>query len=278
MMRKYAVNKNCGVYMIECKINKKKYIGSSVDIYNRKYTHISSLRGGYHRSKSLQKDFYKFKANNFKFKILKLCSKEKLLDYEEFYMHKYKSFNKKFGYNSVKLKDGKNIKSKDMILNQIEGQLLNKNYIKFLPEMIKLKQSGYSYNKIADLYNMYSSTVYNLLNRRTDLKFKKLTTRKYQDVYKEWIILKKQGYTYTEIGELYGVAISSIHYSLSNYTSEIFPKISNKRNIIYKYDNLFDEWMKLKNIGYSYQKIAKIYKVNAMTISKYFKRKDFKIE
>ena len=46
-----------GVYMIENRINKKVYIGSSSDIEQRLRTHRNQLRKGTHKNKALQEDF-----------------------------------------------------------------------------------------------------------------------------------------------------------------------------------------------------------------------------
>lgn len=62
--------KQKGIYQILNLINNKCYIGQSVDIKNRIYTHIGSLRSNSHFNKHLQNAFNKYGEENFKINIL----------------------------------------------------------------------------------------------------------------------------------------------------------------------------------------------------------------
>ncbi|MGE5395898.1 MAG: GIY-YIG nuclease family protein, partial [Chitinophagales bacterium] len=89
-----------GVYCIEHKSG-KRYIGSSVDIGKRWRSHMNLLNQGNHYSKSLQKDWDEFGAENFKFCIIEIVNDEKnLIDREQCWIDKYESYNKNKGYNS----------------------------------------------------------------------------------------------------------------------------------------------------------------------------------
>jgi len=62
--------KTAGVYEIVNTINGKKYIGSSVDVNKRLWTHQQKLRKNCHRNQHLQRSWNKHSEDNFKFNIL----------------------------------------------------------------------------------------------------------------------------------------------------------------------------------------------------------------
>lgn len=88
-----------GIYKIVNKINNKCYIGSSVDIRRRKRYHFSQLRCNKHHSILLQSSFNKNGEKNFILEIIELCDISVLLEREQFYLDKYKSYDPKNGYN-----------------------------------------------------------------------------------------------------------------------------------------------------------------------------------
>lgn len=93
-----------GIYKIQNTITLQIYIGLSNDIIKRKKSHISSLLNNKHDNKHLQRSFNKYGINNFQFTVLdsnKNYSKIHLSYLEKFYIKKYKSFNKKVGFNKT---------------------------------------------------------------------------------------------------------------------------------------------------------------------------------
>jgi len=88
-----------GIYCITNKINKRRYIGSSVDIYRRFKEHQSDLRCGSHANSFLQNSFRKHGEDSFLYEIIEQCDKEILIDREEFWILQLQSFEAKFGYN-----------------------------------------------------------------------------------------------------------------------------------------------------------------------------------
>jgi phenylalanyl-tRNA synthetase alpha chain len=75
-----------GVYSITNIKNKKRYIGSAVNIERRWMQHRSELRGGYHRSRYLQRAWKKYGEDAFRFEILATCDPDDLIAQEQFFI------------------------------------------------------------------------------------------------------------------------------------------------------------------------------------------------
>lgn len=88
-----------GIYCIENKINKKQYIGQSIDINKRIKRHFSELRKGSHHNRHLQFSFNKYGENNFTSKILELCPEDDLNKREIYWIEQNKSYSE--GYNET---------------------------------------------------------------------------------------------------------------------------------------------------------------------------------
>ena len=80
-----------GIYCIENKINKKKYIGSSKDVYKRKNRHFSELRNSKHKNNKLQRSYNKHGKDNFIFYVLEFVENEnELIIREQYYIDSVK--------------------------------------------------------------------------------------------------------------------------------------------------------------------------------------------
>lgn len=90
---------NIGIYKITNKINKKVYIGQSVNIHKRKLGHFNKLKHNRHHNKYLQNSFAKYGIENFDFEILCYCLESELDDKEKEYIAFYESTNRNKGYN-----------------------------------------------------------------------------------------------------------------------------------------------------------------------------------
>lgn len=88
-----------GIYCIENKINRKKYIGQSIDITSRFYQHRSDLKCQRHRNRHLQYAWDEYGQENFNFYILEECSIDDLDERERFYIACFYTMNQDFGYN-----------------------------------------------------------------------------------------------------------------------------------------------------------------------------------
>jgi len=74
---------NTGVYQLINLINDKRYIGSSINLKERKSSHFRELKKQNHRNKYFQRAYNKYGIDNLKFEILLYCSKEDLIFYEQ---------------------------------------------------------------------------------------------------------------------------------------------------------------------------------------------------
>lgn len=92
-------NDTCGVYMILCKANMKKYIGSSNNIYQRWNSHRSLMKRNIHKNAHLQNSCNKYGINSFEISVLETCDEKDLIERESFWINEYNTFDKKFGYN-----------------------------------------------------------------------------------------------------------------------------------------------------------------------------------
>ena len=75
-----------GIYKIENKINKDIYVGSSVNLSNRKSRHFKDLEKQIHHSIILQRAVNKYGIENFDFIIIEKCNKDDLLNREQYYL------------------------------------------------------------------------------------------------------------------------------------------------------------------------------------------------
>jgi group I intron endonuclease len=88
---------NIGIYAIINKINNKRYYGKSVELKKRLKRHANHLRKNTHFNPHLQASFNQYGENNFEFKIICFCDKDKLSLYEQIFLDANID-----GYNIVK--------------------------------------------------------------------------------------------------------------------------------------------------------------------------------
>ena len=131
---------SCGVYMIYNKADNKRYIGSSIDIKERRKVHLRALKNNNHYNIHLQRAFNKYGRKSFKFKILKLVIQDKLLKVEQHYLDNFNSL-----YNvSPQARGGKHSeKTKEKISKAMKG----KKHTQETKEKISKLQKGRKYTQ-----------------------------------------------------------------------------------------------------------------------------------
>lgn len=82
----FKLKGKCGVYMIFNLQNGKRYVGSSVDIYNRLHEHLHILIRNEAHNKHLQNAWNKYGKDNFIYCVLEYCDKDKQFEREQYYI------------------------------------------------------------------------------------------------------------------------------------------------------------------------------------------------
>ena len=72
-----------GIYMFFNIVSGKRYIGSSVDIYNRIHEHIHNLNNNKSHNAHFQASWNKYGENAFMFCVLEYCPEEIRFDREQ---------------------------------------------------------------------------------------------------------------------------------------------------------------------------------------------------
>lgn len=89
-----------GIYRFVNWANGKMYIGSAVNLVNRKRNHLLMLKYNKHYNRYLQFAYNKYGETNILFEVLEYVEDNlKLIEREQFYLDKFKSFDRTIGYN-----------------------------------------------------------------------------------------------------------------------------------------------------------------------------------
>ncbi len=110
MTNDLKLKEDSGVYVIQCKINGRMYIGSSKNLKERFNRHKDLLEKGIHHCADLQIDYNKYGNENFEIKVLEYCDEANARKRELEYIDALNI--KKFGYNTYDHKKSINTKIK----------------------------------------------------------------------------------------------------------------------------------------------------------------------
>lgn len=192
------------IYKITNIVNKKVYIGQTVNFKKRKYNHIRELRNNEHFNSGLQEDWNEYKESSFIFEVIGLY--EDYNDKEKYYISLYESQDETKGYNVDE--GGENppiIRGEDSILsthtqNDIERIIYD------------LENSELSINAIAVKHNYTSSSITRINCGRMwrDNKRKYPIRRQITYVNEIKDMLKNSDLSHRSIAEKFGVAKSTV--------------------------------------------------------------------
>lgn len=101
---------NSGIYIIKNKINEKVYVGSSINLKNRKRSHFIQLKNNKHINQHLQNAWNKYGVDGFSFEIVEFCEREFLREREIYNIEKFNSIIN--GYNIMEVDENHFIHSK----------------------------------------------------------------------------------------------------------------------------------------------------------------------
>ena len=105
MARKQKREKICGIYCFEVIIPNKwlggKYIGQSIDIYDRKQSHEYELKGKYHFNNKLQRFVSKYGIETLSFSILMKCPESELDFWEKWFIKSFDTYKTRINFNQT---------------------------------------------------------------------------------------------------------------------------------------------------------------------------------
>lgn len=137
------INIKSGIYCILNKINNKKYIGSAIDLKNRKYQHFKALSTNRHHNKHLQRSYNKYGENSFVFQIIEFVPESKnLISKEQFWINMVLFNNKRCHLYNECLVAGSQLgrKQSEKIKQQIRTS--QKAYYKNNPNVGTFRKKG----------------------------------------------------------------------------------------------------------------------------------------
>lgn len=134
-MIRLNVPKTSGIYKIESVTNGKIYVGSASCFKNRKQKHWIDLKKEKHDNYKLQNHYNTYSIEDLIFKIIEVCSKEKLIEREQWYIDNWKpEFNisliagSNLGIKHTKPESKK--RHADALLNRVKNETLEEYQIR----------------------------------------------------------------------------------------------------------------------------------------------------
>ncbi len=97
-MDAYPIPATSGIYKITCTTNNRCYIGSAINLRQRRNDHFSALRRKNHRNRHLQRAWNKYGEQSFIFEVIELVLSLFLLEREQYWLDKLKPFGNR-GFN-----------------------------------------------------------------------------------------------------------------------------------------------------------------------------------
>ncbi len=83
----FKLKNKTGIYSFINFVNGKRYVGSSIDLYNRLYEHFYNLKNNKAHNKHFQAAWNKYGEDNFMYNILEFCDPEVRFEREQHYIN-----------------------------------------------------------------------------------------------------------------------------------------------------------------------------------------------
>ena len=144
-----------GIYKIENLVDKKVYIGSSINVNKRQYKHFWMLRKNIHDNLHLQNSYNIHGESNFTFNVIDICNIKDLIFLENHYINTYKSNDSDFGYNLAKVNEFRRNTFNDEVKLKLSKYNQNKN-----GNINKFKLTNISDNKSNVFDNLFEAARY----------------------------------------------------------------------------------------------------------------------
>lgn len=160
------MSKVCGVYEIRNKINGKRYIGSSMNIFRRFAAHKRLLLKNKHFNIHLQSSYNKHNIESFEFNIICFCDKSMKLHLEQIFIDTMKpEFN-------IALFTTAPMQGRKYSKEAMEKRRTSQKYIKAMEQLREKVEDcrGNIFNSLtecAEFYNVSSATVCDVLKGRS---------------------------------------------------------------------------------------------------------------
>lgn len=260
-----------GIYIIKNKINKKCYVGQSIDIDKRFKSHINGLDGNYGHNPHFQSAWNKYGKDNFEFDVLEEVEDTNSLDdREKYYISLYDSFNQDCGYNMTP--GGSMCDDDYREYLQISQRFNNSNLTKDDVRHIKLAMFCLmDRDELSKKYNVSKKVLtkmsmgqsYGYVNPELNELIHNLKQKMIDDRNKEILKLFDRGYRIVDIIEKMGLSESIVSKCIHKYR-DIPNKFYNDERI-----KVYEDIMNLYNQGYNRHQICKILNQPQTTVYKY---------
>lgn len=165
----------CGIYCIQNKVNNKRYIGLSNNIFRRWKEHRHHLKNKHYdkENKHLIYSWHKYGKSNFEFSIIEECDLLDLSNREKYWITYYNTTDNRFGYNMTEGGIGAYTLSsysqeeKQKIIRRGELSATSKLTNKDVLEIIQRFINGDTNPNIAKDYNVTIHTIDAIRKRKT---------------------------------------------------------------------------------------------------------------
>jgi group I intron endonuclease len=178
MKSEYSINNESGIYQIRNVINNKIYVGSTINLIQRKKAHEYLLRKNKHKNDYLQNSWNKHGEDAFVFEVLEVVDDILfILVREQYYIDKTESFLRIHGYNIFPhaIKSGQKVPQEtidkiSITLKKLDFAMRGSNHpnSKLIEDDVvkirKLAKSDVTIKSIAEQYNIDLTVVYRIIN------------------------------------------------------------------------------------------------------------------